>query len=60
MWCIAFLILFLGIGFFVIRSLTKRNHSRGYDEPVNILKKRLASGEINETEYQKLRDELKK
>lgn len=63
-WCLGFLLFLIVVGYFLIQSLRFRRysgHSHGtIDEALAILQKRLASGEINEAEYQKLKDVLRK
>jgi len=63
-WCFGFLFFILIFGFFIFRAFAFRNYGgyrRGWhDEADAVLRKRLASGEINEEEYQKLKDTLKK
>lgn len=60
---IGFLFFVLVAGFIVVRLFSVRNYGgcrrRWSDEASAILKKRLASGEIDESEYQKLKDALK-
>jgi uncharacterized membrane protein len=59
-----FLFIILVIGFIIFRVVTFRKYGGcrygSFDEAEAILRKRLASGEINEDEYQKLKDALKK
>jgi putative membrane protein len=62
--CFGFLLFILVVGFFVVRVCAFRDY-RGYrrrwsDDADEILRKRLASGEISEDEYQKLKDALKR
>lgn len=63
-WCFGFMFLFFIFLFFSVRMLAFGRFGgcrRGlYDESENILRNRLASGEINEEEYQKLKNILKK
>jgi uncharacterized membrane protein len=63
-FCPIGLLLFVLIaGLIVVRICTIRNYGcrrRWSDDPDAILKRRLASGEIDEAEYQKLKDALKK
>lgn len=64
-WCFGFLFFFLVFAFFIFRGFMFRrrgfySHHGWSDEAENILRKRLASGEITEEEYQKLKDALKK
>jgi uncharacterized membrane protein len=64
-WCFGFLFFILVFGFFIVRAFAFRNFG-GYrrggwnDESDAILRKRLANGEIDEEEYQKLKNALKK
>jgi uncharacterized membrane protein len=59
-----FLFFILVFGFFIVRALAFRHYGgfrRGWhDEADAVLRKRLANGETNEEEYQKLKDALKK
>jgi uncharacterized membrane protein len=63
-WCFGFLFFFLMIAFFMFRLLAFRRFGGGcrgwYDDAEIVLRKRLASGEISEEEYQKLKAVLKK
>jgi uncharacterized membrane protein len=62
--CFGFFLFLLVVGFFVVRACIFRNYAgsrhRWHDEADAILRKRLASGEIDEAEYQKLQNALKK
>ena len=64
-WCFGFLFFFLIIAFFMFRMLAFRRFG-GFrrdwqsDDAEAILRKRLASGEISEEEYQKIMAVLKK
>jgi uncharacterized membrane protein len=63
-WCFPFLFFMLVICFAVVRPLILGRY-RGcrrseMDEALIILRKRLVNGEIDEGEYQKLKDVLKK
>ncbi|MDQ0200352.1 SHOCT domain-containing protein [Neobacillus ginsengisoli] len=59
-----FLFFILVIGFIIFRVVTFRKYGGrrcgSFDEAEAILRKRLAGGEINEEEYQKLKEALKK
>jgi uncharacterized membrane protein len=60
---IGLLLFVLIVGLIIVRICTIRNYGcrrRWPDDPDAILRKRLASGEIDEAEYQKLKDALKK
>ncbi|MCM2535653.1 hypothetical protein NDK43_29420 [Neobacillus pocheonensis] len=61
---VGFLFLILVIGFIIFRVVAFRKYRGGRcgsaDEADSILRKRLASGEINEEEYRRLIDVLKK
>lgn len=63
-WCFGFLLFLFVMGYFLMQSLRFRRYTqdshRSIDEVVAILQKRLASGEIDEAEYQKLKDVLRK
>jgi uncharacterized membrane protein len=63
-WCFGVVLLILVIVFLVVRAYAFRNcggyRRRWSDDAEAILKKRLASGEIDESEYQRLKDALKK
>ncbi|GMA61597.1 SHOCT domain-containing protein [Alicyclobacillus fastidiosus] len=59
-----FIFLAIVVSFIVIRVCTLRRYGgcgrRWADDAEAILRRRLASGEIDETEYQKLKDALKR
>ncbi|WP_067930258.1 SHOCT domain-containing protein [Alicyclobacillus kakegawensis] len=63
-WCFGALLLFLILVFFIVRAFAfgacGRCHRRWPDDAEAILRRRLANGEIDESEYQKLKDALKK
>jgi uncharacterized membrane protein len=63
-WCFGFMFLFLFFVFIILRTLAFRRFGGcrrvWTDEAETILRNRLASGEINEEEYQKLKNALKK
>lgn len=61
--CFLFFLFLFAIGFLIIRTFRARNFASGRcnesDEAIAILRKRLASGEIDDAEYQRLKDVLK-
>lgn len=63
-WCFGFLFFILVVLFFVVRVCTGPNyagyHRRWSDDADATVRRRLASGEIDQSEYQKLKDALKK
>jgi uncharacterized membrane protein len=63
-WCFGFFLLFLVIVFLLIRAFAFGNcggcRRRWYDDAEAILRRRLVNGEIDESEYQKLKEALRK
>jgi len=54
------LALLLAVLFFVVKAVGRKPSSTSIESPLDVLKKRFASGEITQEEYEKMVDHLKK